>query len=157
MIMCNVKGCSKPPAKRDFFGMLLAKSGLSGSKAEYFISAFRGACTEHCGEVASRIGVEVRKDPVMPGQAPKAEPAKHFDSTPDARRQRLAEIQAEMAEPTLAQREAKKNLDDLRAAKRELSELEAYQRAHAPSSVSTRFKLYQYLQSVGSDPRKVNV
>ena len=50
--MCTVVGCTKKPAKPDFFSMCLSKYGLRDRSYVLIANAFQGACAEHCASFA---------------------------------------------------------------------------------------------------------
>lgn len=147
---CTIAGCNRDVAPTGYFWRQLQKLGLTSRPYAVFAAQFDAVCLKHADEqayaTAYRAGLVIRdQKPVVTTRAEEV----HYPASTSARRQRLAEIEADMDAP------ARKAPAKSYQSRREYQPSKKDQAKEA-ESVTERARLYWYLRQKGySDPSKI--
>lgn len=147
---CTIAGCDRNAAPDNYFARLLQRLGMRSEVYVPFGAAFESVCKEHADEqaynTAVRAGLVIRDQ--KPVGTTRAEEV-HYPASASARRQRLAEIEADMDAPVRkAPAKSYQSRREYQPSKKD--------QAKEAESVTERARLYWYLRQKGySDPSKI--
>lgn len=153
--MCNFVYGNGTPCNEAPAGYGFLRSSLP-SFPDHALAVLKGLCKRHAKEIAGAMGgKEYREDAKHPSKSilqAKQPPVVHYPISPDERRSRLVEIEADMNAPTYEQRRLAELKEQRRQAQRRLMELEGDVKEQ--QAKQQRAGLARFMQAVGIDPTK---